>query len=154
MEVSSVFFPVDKALAKSITHVNGDPVFLWVGRLNENKNPLTVARAFLKFLKYQPAAHLYMIYQTTELLPELTGLLKNESNNCKALHLVGEVQHSEMQYWYNSADYIISGSYYEGSGTAICEAMSCGCVPIVTDIPSFRAITGNGAYGLLYTAGR
>jgi glycosyltransferase involved in cell wall biosynthesis len=153
MEVSSVFFPVEKALAKSITHVSGAPVFLWVGRLNENKNPLTVVNAFLKFLEYQPAANLYMIYQTTELLPELTEILKNENNNCEAVHLIGEVHHKEMQYWYNSADYIISSSYYEGSGTAICEAMSCGCVPIVTEIPSFRAMTANGECGFLYKTG-
>ena len=58
-----------------------------------------------------------------------------------------------MQYWFNSADFIISGSHYEGSGTAICEAMSCGCVPVVTDIFSFRAITANGECGLLYKPG-
>jgi glycosyltransferase involved in cell wall biosynthesis len=153
MEVSSIFFPVDKALAKSITQVSGEPVFLWVGRLNENKNPLIVVNAFLKFLEYQPTAHLYMIYQTTELLPELREVLKNANVNRKAVELIGEVQHKEMQYWYNSADYIISGSYYEGSGTAICEAMSCGCVPVVTDIPSFRAMTANGECGFLYKSG-
>jgi glycosyltransferase involved in cell wall biosynthesis len=63
------------------------------------------------------------------------------------------VPHPELLYWYNSADYILSASYYEGSGTAICEAMSCGCIPIVTDIFSFRMITNNGNCGLLYKAG-
>ncbi|MDP9047553.1 MAG: glycosyltransferase, partial [Bacteroidota bacterium] len=48
---------------------------------------------------------------------------------------------------------ILSGSHYEGSGTAVCEAMSCGCIPIVTDIPSFRAITDNGNCGILYEPG-
>ena len=67
--------------------------------------------------------------------------------------MVGEVPHAEMQYWFSSADFIISGSHHEGSGTVICEAMSCGCVPIVTDIPSFRAITANGECGWLYKAG-
>ena len=71
MEVSSVFYPVDKIVARSKTQVAGDPVFLWAGRLNANKDPLTVVKAFLKFLRFQPTARLYMIYQTTELLPEL-----------------------------------------------------------------------------------
>jgi glycosyltransferase involved in cell wall biosynthesis len=31
--------------------------------------------------------------------------------------------------------------------------MSCGCVPVVTDIFSFRMITDNGKCGLLYEAG-
>jgi glycosyltransferase involved in cell wall biosynthesis len=94
-----------------------------------------------------------MIYQTAELLPELKLLINDEKNNRDAVVLVGEVSHNEMQNWYNSADFIISGSHYEGSGTAICEAMSCGCIPVVTDIPSFRAITGNGECGFLYKAG-
>jgi glycosyltransferase involved in cell wall biosynthesis len=58
-----------------------------------------------------------------------------------------------MEAWYNSADYIISGSHYEGSGYAVCEAMSCGCIPILTDILSFRRMTGNGSCGTLYAPG-
>jgi len=67
--------------------------------------------------------------------------------------LIGKLPHDELQYWFNSADIIISGSHYEGSGTAVCEAMSCGCMPLVTDIFSFRMITDNGRCGLLYEAG-
>jgi glycosyltransferase involved in cell wall biosynthesis len=58
-----------------------------------------------------------------------------------------------MEDWYNSADFIISGSHYEGSGVSVCEAMSCGCIPLVTDILSFRKITGYGKCGLLYERG-
>ena len=93
MEVSSVFYPVDKIFARSKTQVSGDPVFLWAGRLNENKDPLTVVNAFLKFLQFQPTAHLYMIYQTAELLPELKLLINDEKNNCDAVVLVGKVPH-------------------------------------------------------------
>ena len=153
MEVSSVFHPVDKIFARSKTQTGGDPVFLWAGRLNKNKDPLTVVNAFVKFLQFQPTAHLYMIYQTAELLPELQLLINTGKDNCKAVTLVGAMAHQEMQYWFSSADFIISGSHHEGSGTAICEAMSCGCVPIVTDIPSFRFMTANGECGLLYKAG-
>ena len=153
MEVSSVFYPADKIFSRSKTKVAGDPVFLWAGRLNENKDPLTVIKAFLKFLEFQPTAHLYMIYQTTELLPQLKLLVNSAIKYPGAVVLVGKVEYHEMQHWYNSADFIISGSHYEGSGTAICEAMSCACVPIVTDIPSFRTITDNGECGWLYKAG-
>jgi hypothetical protein len=31
--------------------------------------------------------------------------------------------------------------------------MSCGCVPILTDIPAFRAMTGYGKCGLLFRPG-
>jgi glycosyltransferase involved in cell wall biosynthesis len=56
-------------------------------------------------------------------------------------------------YWYNSVDFVMAGSHYEGSGTAVCEAMSCGCIPIITDIFSFRMMTDNGNIGMLYEPG-
>jgi glycosyltransferase involved in cell wall biosynthesis len=67
--------------------------------------------------------------------------------------LIGKAANDDLLYWYNSADFILSGSHYEGSGTAICEAMSCGCVPVITDIFSFRMMTNKGKCGILYEAG-
>jgi len=152
MEVSSIFSPMEKALAKSQTHVTGDPVFLWVGRLNDNKDPLTVVRAFLQFAGMNPSVRLYMIYHTDELLTEIKEILDSSPQKDNVV-LIGKLPHDELQYWFNSADIVISGSHYEGSGTAVCEAMSCGCMPLVTDIFSFRMITDNGRCGLLYEAG-
>jgi glycosyltransferase involved in cell wall biosynthesis len=152
MEISSVFSPTDKMEAKRKTGVTGEPVYLWVGRLNENKDPLTAIRAFLRFADLKPSARLYMIYHTDELLEPMQTII-NLSPHRESITLVGELPHDELQYWFNSADFTLSASHYEGSGTAVCEAMSCGCVPIVTDIPSFRMITDNGRCGLLYEPG-
>lgn len=152
MEVSSVFKPVNKALALSKTHAWGQPVFLWVGRLNDNKDPLTVVKAFMQFAVIHPSARLYMIYHTDELLEPVKQLLADAGKN-NPVTLVGQVPHDELLYWFNSVDFILSGSHYEGSGTAVCEAMSCGCIPVITDIPSFRMITNNGKCGILYEAG-
>ncbi|MFL5774102.1 MAG: glycosyltransferase, partial [Flavisolibacter sp.] len=52
-----------------------------------------------------------------------------------------------------AADFYISGSHSEGSGYALVEAMTCGCIPVVTDIPPFRKITDDGQYGLLFQPG-
>jgi glycosyltransferase involved in cell wall biosynthesis len=152
MEVSSVFSPMDKSLAKEKTGVAGTPSFLWVGRLNANKDPLTVVKAFLKFAALTPSARLYMIYHTEELLAQLEQIL-NSSAQKNAVVLVGRIPHMELQYWFNSADIILSGSHYEGSGTAVCEAMSCGCMPVVSNIASFRMITDKGKCGLLFEPG-
>ena len=152
MEVSSVFYPIDKTVAKLHTGVNGNYIFLWVGRLNINKDPLTVVKTFLTFVQKYAQARLYMIYQTTELLVQVQKLLAKENYHSPVI-LIGGVAHTDMLYWFNSADFILSGSHYEGSGTAVCEAMSCGCIPIVTNIFSYRTITSNGDCGVLYTAG-
>jgi glycosyltransferase involved in cell wall biosynthesis len=153
MELSSVFYPMNRSTARVKTKVDGARVFLWVGRLNDNKDPLTVIKAFLKFVAANPGVCLYMIYHTEELLLQIKDLLSTNPNS-GAIKLIGEIAKDDMLYWYNSADFIISGSHYEGSGTAICEAMSCKCIPVVTDIFSFRMMTDNGKIGLLYTPGK
>ncbi|MEO6682966.1 MAG: glycosyltransferase family 4 protein [Ginsengibacter sp.] len=151
MEVSSEFHPIDQKIAKLKTNITGYPVFLWAGRLNENKDPLTVIKAFLKFHLLHPEARLYLIYQTEELLAKLKTLVSQ--SNCPSIYFIGKIPHKEMQYWLNSADFILSGSHYEGSGTVICEAMSCGVIPVVTNISSFKTITANGELGFLYKPG-
>jgi glycosyltransferase involved in cell wall biosynthesis len=149
MEASSSFHVMDRKEAVAVTKLQGSPVYLWVGRLDANKDPVTVVKAFKEFLHYQPSACLYMIHQTDELL----GEVKKLSGEAKNIHLAGRVEHEDLRYWYNSSDFIISGSHYEGSGIAVCEAMSCGCVPVITNIPSFRMMTGRGRCGLLYEPG-
>ena len=147
---SSIFKPGDKAEARSALQIDGSPVFLWVGRLDPNKDPITVVNAFLKFIKYQPFAKLYVIYHTEELLETVKGLISSDEKAKRAITLVGKVPHQDLQSWYDSSDFIVSASHYEGGGIAVCEAMSCGCIPILTNIVSFRKMTGPGRCGLLF----
>lgn len=44
----------------------------------------------------------------------------------------------------------ILGSHYESTGFAPIEALACGTTPLVTNIPSFRRITGWGHAGALF----
>ena len=52
-----------------------------------------------------------------------------------------------------AADLFVLGSHQEGSGYSVIEALACGLPPIVTDIPSFRSLTGEGAVGALWPCG-
>jgi glycosyltransferase involved in cell wall biosynthesis len=49
-----------------------------------------------------------------------------------------------------AADLFVLGSHHEGSGYSLIEALACGLTPVVTDVPSFRARTGQGAVGRLW----
>jgi glycosyltransferase involved in cell wall biosynthesis len=147
IQASSSFIPLEKNITRSLLSIEGSPIFLWVGRLNSNKDPITVIKAFKNYLKDIPTARLYMIYQSDELIDEI----KKMSADTEEIMLIGKIEHKNLQYWYSSADFIISGSHYEGSGIAVSEAMSCGCIPILTNISSFRSMTGN--CGLKYEAG-
>lgn len=153
MEVSSAFTTIQRSQALAATGAKGHPVFLWVGRLDNNKNPLMVINAFLRFAAALPTARLYMLYHTTELLDDIERLLNTSPRGREAIVLVGRRPHAELQNWYSSADFLISGSWYESGGTAVCEAMSCGCIPILTNIFAFQAVTADGQCGRLYEPG-
>lgn len=153
MEASSIFTVMDKEQARVRTKANGYPVFLWVGRLDSNKDPMTVVKAFAKFIVQQPLAKLYMAYHTEALKNEIMNYCERNTALHQAVTLVGKIPHQELQNWYSSADFIISASHYEGSGVAVCEAMSCGCIPLLTNIQSFRKMTGPGKCGFLYEPG-
>jgi len=153
IQASSIFYPSDKHAAKSLLGITGSINFLWIGRLDANKDPLTVVKAFIQFLSFQPRATLHMIYQEEGLLHEVNKMILSNDVAPAAIKLVGAIPHQQLQDWFNAADFIISGSHHEGSGVAVCEAMSCGCIPVLTDIISFRKMTGPGKCGLLYEPG-
>ena len=153
MEVSSPFNSIDKKGNNALATTVNAAVFLWVARLNDNKDPLTVVKAFINFLSFQPSARLYMIYQTEELLQQIKDLIISNDKAKDAIKLIGQIPNQQLQAWYRSAGFFISGSHYESGGVAVCEAMSCGCIPILTDILSFRKMTGPGKCGLLYEPG-
>ena len=153
LEASTYFKPMEKEMSRQRLGMPGTDNFLWVGRLHANKDPLTVLHGFEKYLTQNAAAKLYMIYQGEDLIREVNAFISRSHLLREAVFLKGEVPHEALPCWYSAADFYISGSHEEGSGYALLEAMACGCIPVVTDIPSFRKITGEGKYGLLYPPG-
>jgi glycosyltransferase involved in cell wall biosynthesis len=153
LEASTCFESRDKETSRKRCGMEGGVNLLWVGRLSSGKDPFTVLAAFRDYRASCPGARLYMIYRETALLAEIKAFLRAEPPLAEAVCLVGEVPHEELPYWYSGADFYVSASRAEGSGFALLEAMACGCIPLVTDIPPFRKITGDGSYGLLYPPG-
>jgi glycosyltransferase involved in cell wall biosynthesis len=153
LEASTYLQAQDKAAARKKLAINGNYNFLWVGRLNANKDPLTLVQAFGEYLQVNEQARLYLVYQEESLLPAIKEYMAQYPALQRALVLVGRVTREQLASWYSAVDYYVSASHREGSGYALLEAMACGCVPIVTDIPPFRKITDGGKYGHLYRAG-
>lgn len=121
--------------------LRGAPALLWVGRLHSIKDPLTVLEGLARALRRLPNAALTMAYGSEELLnavreraerPDLQGRVE----------LLGRLPHERLPHYYAAADLFVLGSRREAGGFALIEALACGLPPAVTDIPAFRAITG------------
>jgi glycosyltransferase involved in cell wall biosynthesis len=153
MEGSNYFRRLDRTEAQARTGLRGDPVLLWVGRLIPLKDPLTVLEGFSELRRTHPGARLYLIYTDADLKPPVEEYLRGSAGLKQAVELVGRVPHAELEAYYNSADLFVLGSHYEGSGYSLCEALACGLIPVVTDIPSFRAMIGGGGFGGLWKPG-
>jgi glycosyltransferase involved in cell wall biosynthesis len=153
LEASTTLHRTNKDAARRKTGITGFPAILWVGRMNANKDPLTMVRGFGSFLKRHPGARLYMIFQTTEMLPVVKGHIQRDALLREGVNLVGSVSHHEMNWWYSSAEFFASTSWNEGSGYSLIEAIASGCLPVVPNIPSFNRITGEGQVGFLFPSG-
>jgi glycosyltransferase involved in cell wall biosynthesis len=155
MEGSTDFIGSDRETARRQSGLTGAPIFLWVGRLDENKDPLTVLEALETVLPGLPEARVYMAWgDHSPLRSAVEDRIESSDVLRGTVRLLGTLPHHRMEEVFNSADYFLLGSRYEGSGFALVEALACGVVPIVTDIPSFRVMTDSGAFGGLWSPGR
>jgi glycosyltransferase involved in cell wall biosynthesis len=63
------------------------------------------------------------------------------------------VPHTVVEQLMCAADIYVSASHRESSGFALIEALACGLPPVLSDIPSFRSLSGDGAVGQLWPCG-
>jgi glycosyltransferase involved in cell wall biosynthesis len=152
MEASTRMQGRPRAIARAASGVDGSPAIVWVGRLNANKDPLTVIDAFERSLRDLPEATLWMIYTEDDLLPAVRQRLRSPALAGR-VHLCGAVAYGAIAAFYSAADLFVLGSHHEGSGYSVMEACACGAAPVVTGIPTFRLLTGGGSIGSLWAPG-
>ena len=152
-ESTSRFTPGGRTEARQLTGVEGDPAILWVGHLDANKDPLTILAGVSAALRALPGLRLYCCFGSAPLLQQVERLMASDSGLRARITLLGRVAHERVEQLMRAADLFVLGSHSEGSGYALIEALACGLPPVVTDIPSFRALTGRGAVGALWPCG-
>ena len=142
MEMSSGFAPGNQVEARASTGMSGNPCLLWTGRLDANKDPLTVLAAFERVAERLPDARLWCCFGDAPLLRAVSERIASSPVLRERVVLLGRRPHAELELRFRAADFFIQASHHEGSGYSVIEALACGTTPIVTDIPSFRTIVG------------
>jgi glycosyltransferase involved in cell wall biosynthesis len=131
----------------------GHPALLWVGRLDSNKDPLTVLEGFELAVATLPEAELTLVYGDDLLLPEVKDRIERSPTLRARVHLRGRLDRSALPAVYAGADAFVLGSHREVACFSLIEALSFGLIPVVTNIPPFRVLTDEGRLGGLFTPG-
>lgn len=152
-ESTSRFTLGNRARARAETGIHGHPCVLWVGHLNRGKDPLTVLDGVAQAASQLPGLQLWCVFGTAPLQEDVEDRIRAYPHLAGRVHLLGKVPHAQVEALMRAADLFVSGSHTEGSGYALLEALACGVTPVVTDIPSFRALTGGGRIGRLWPPG-
>jgi glycosyltransferase involved in cell wall biosynthesis len=142
LEGSTSFTPGDQTEARRVTGMSGDPCVLWTGRLNANKDPLTMLSAFEHAARTLPDARLWCCFGDASMLDSVQQRIARSDVLRERVTLLGARPHHEMEHRYRSADIYVQTSHREGSGYSLIESLACGTTPVVTDIPAARKIAG------------
>ena len=153
-ESSSRFTSGDQEQARAESGLYGDPCLLWVGHLSPGKDPLTVLEGVAQATLHLPRLQLWCAFGSAPLMEAVRRRIRRDPRLAGRVHLLGKVAHARVETLMRAADLFVSGSLSESCGYAALEAMACGTVPVLTDIPSFRALTDGGRTGMLWPCGR
>ncbi len=153
LEGSSHLQTLDPSAARAASGLVGNPIFLWAANLDANKDPLTILDGFEATLSELPEARLYMAWRLEILLPEVRQRIATSPALQSHVELLGPIPYADIEPLFNSADFLLQGSHRESCGFSVTDALACGAVPIVSDIPTFRVLTQDGAVGHLWPTG-
>ena len=114
---------------------------LSVGRLEEQKNYQFIIEA-LSNSEFE-----LNIIGTGSMKEELINLANSVNTN---LEIINNISNSELMEVYKDYKYFILSSNFEGNPKVLLEAMSAGCIPIVSNIQNNSEIVDDGYNGFLF----
>jgi glycosyltransferase involved in cell wall biosynthesis len=142
-----------QARARRSTGMYGEPAILWVGRMHEAKDPLTVVEGFAEYLERNPVARLYMVFRDGGLSESIAERISKDETLQNAVTQLGELEHEQLADYFGAADIFLTAGHHEGSNYALIEALSCGAFPVCSDIPPHRYLCQDGKYGSFFIPG-
>ena len=144
----TLFYPRDrKIFRKKVGIREEDPLTIYVGMLEERRDPLSLIDVMSLVVKNIPNANLLMIGDGPlkgEVLRRIKE--KNLESNIKVLN---KIPNAEMPYVYSSADLFVLLSQFEIFGMVILESMACATPVISTPTAGALDLINHGKNGML-----
>jgi glycosyltransferase involved in cell wall biosynthesis len=139
--------------ARQMTGMDGSPIFLWYASLEPDRDPMTAVLGFQMLLSSWSKAQLYVYYDDDQLLPQLRAYVVADPELAPHVHFHRVAPDQATESIFNSADFLLQTDRLDNNGHAVLEAMACGVIPVVSDIPPFRKLVDNGRCGFLFPPG-
>jgi glycosyltransferase involved in cell wall biosynthesis len=140
--------PGDAAVARAGLDLRpGDPVVLYVGRLDREKSVDRILLAFERIASTLPQARLVLVGQGTqaEALRALAGRLAGGDR----IQFVGAQPHDTLAPYYRAADVFLFASETETQGLVLAEAAACALPAVAVSAPGCAEVVRDGETGVL-----
>lgn len=112
--------------------------FVFVGRLVQEKGVEELLQAFKGFLKDYPDEALTIIGSSSESQAFIN--FSNELGISENIMFLGSLGSKSVSEKMNRAKFLILPSHQEGLGLVIVEALACGLIPLVSDLPAINDV--------------
>lgn len=120
------------------THEKIENTFLMVGYLNSANYYRKGVDMIISLAKAKPELKFTIIGGAAEDLPDV----QIPTN----ITMIKSLSYEELQNYYSQFKYYLQISICEGFPSALCEAMLCECIPIVSDVAAMPHIVGETGY--------
>ena len=146
----SLFRPLDQDSVRDRLGLNGEKVFLYVGRLEPLKG-LDLLLHITSHLETSEKIRVLVVgggvgeEEEVARLRRLARTLEVE----EVFDFVGRVEQEELPLYYNAADVCVVPSYYESFGLAALESMACGTPVVAARVGGLSTIIQHGRTGYL-----
>jgi len=117
-----------------------DPTILFVGSLNQAKDPMTLIRAFSHVVRVRNSY--LLIVGAGELSEEIADAVR-ELGIQDNVRLLGRLPHEELNRYYSAADIFVLPSLSEAFGIVLLEAMAFGLPAVVSSAGACSEIIGD-----------
>jgi glycosyltransferase involved in cell wall biosynthesis len=139
----------DGAAARARLGLGAGPVLAAIGRIDHQKDPATLVRAWLRLPTPRP--HLVLAGAETE--PGLGAELRALAADAPGLVLAGQLPQAELADLLATATVMVLPSRHEPFGISILEAWAAGRGVIAADSDGPRHLLADGAAGALFPVG-
>lgn len=144
-----ISYQVNKNFDKKYTLDKSQPIKIgWAGRLEKSQKRADKLNVVIEELEQNVGNYELHIAGEGECLEDIQQFADSRFLHHKVI-LRGRLEHEQMQSFWREQDVYLNTSLYEGCSLAMLEAMSYGCVPVVTNVSGVSDVILHDVNGIV-----